>query len=313
MRAALIPRNGPPQVLELGEIPIPPMGDNQVLVRVHASSVNPIDCGIRRGGLRRFASVPFPIVPGVDLSGVAEKCGKDVSKFSEGDEVYAFIPLARGASAEYAVCDESWLSRKPALLSHTEAAVMPCVGLTALQGLRDKARLRAGEKVLVVGASGGVGTMAVQIACAMGAEVTGVCSTANIDMVRRLGAKRVIDYTRQHPRQDSQRFDAIFDCVGNHQYWIYRKLLKSGGRHVGISCSRRAILDSVLSRILPGGKSFQFHVRARSADLGLLGRLNEEGKLKPIISHVYTLASMVEAHCQCETRRTVGKIAVTIA
>lgn len=313
MRAALIRRNGPPQVLELGDIPVPLMGDREVLVRVLASSVNPIDCGVRRGGLRRFAHVPFPIVPGVDLSGVVEKRGKDVRKFLEGDEIYAFIPLARGGNAEYATCDESWLGRKPALLSHAEAAVMPCVGLTALQGLRDKARLKAGQNVLIVGASGGVGTMAVQIACAMGVEVTGVCSSANTDLVRRIGAKRVIDYTRHDPLQDSERFDAIFDCIGNHEFWNYRKLLKREGRHVGISCSRRAVLDSLLSQLLPGGKSFQFHVRARSADLGLLGRLNEEGKLKPIISHVYTLASIVEAHCQCETRRTVGKIAVTIA
>jgi NADPH:quinone reductase-like Zn-dependent oxidoreductase len=312
VHAALIHRNGPPQVLELGEVPVPPIADNQVLVRVYSSSVNPIDCGVRRGGLRRFASVPFPIVPGVDLSGVVERSGKEVRELSEGDEVYGFIPLARGANAEFAACEESWLGRKPTLLSHTQAAVLPCVGLTALQGLRDKARLRAGQNVLIVGASGGVGTMAVQIACTMGVEVTGVCSTANVDLVRRLGAKRIIDYTKHNPFQDSQQFDAVFDCVGNQRFWSYRKLLKRGGRHVGISCARRAVIDSLFSQIMPGRKSFQFHVRAKSADLDLLATLNEEGKLMPVVSHIYPLAKIMEAHCQCESRRTVGKIAVTI-
>jgi NADPH:quinone reductase-like Zn-dependent oxidoreductase len=312
MRAALIPGNGPPEVLEIGEVPVPPCSHGQVLVRVYSTSVNPIDCGIRRGGLRRFAAVPFPIVPGVDLSGVVEKCGKNVRRFFEDEEVFGFIPLGRGASAEFTACDESWLGRKPVRLSHTEAAVLPCVGLTALQGLRDKARLTAGQSVLIVGASGGVGTMAVQLACAMGVEVTGVCSTANVDQVRSLGARRIIDYTKQDPLQDSQRFDAVFDCVGSQRFWSYRKLLRRGGRHVGISCTRKARVDSLLSRIIPGMESFQFHVRANGKDLEVLAAYVAEGKLQPIVSHVYALEEIAEAHRQCESRRTVGKISVTV-
>ena len=312
MRAALIPRNGPPEVLEMGEVPVPPYSDGQVLVRVYSTSVNPIDCGIRRGGLRRFSGVPFPIVPGVDLSGVVEKRGKNVRKFSEGEQVFAFIPVGRGASAEFTACDESWLGRKPVRLSHTEAAVLPCVGLTALQGLRDKARLTAGQSVLIVGASGGVGTMAVQLACAMGVEVTAVCSTTNVEQVRRLGARRIIDYTKQDPRQDSQRFDAVFDCVGSQGFWSYRKLLRRGGRHVGISCSRKARVDSLLSCIIPRMESYQFHVEASGRDLEFLAAYVEDRKLVPIVSHVYALEDIAEAHRQCESRRTVGKLAVTI-
>ncbi len=293
-------------------MPVPPCSDGQVLVRVYSTSVNPIDCGIRRGGLRRFAGVPLPIVPGVDISGVVEKRGKNVHEFSEGEKVFGFIPLARGGSAEFAACDASWLGRKPVRLSHTEAAVLPCVGLTALQGLRDKARLTAGQSVLIVGASGGVGTMAVQLACAMGVEVTGVCSTANVDQVRSLGAKRIIDYTKQDPLQDSKRFDAVFDCVGSQRFWSYRRLLRRGGRHVGISCSRTARVDSLLSSIIPGMQSTQFHVRANGKDLEVLAAYVAEGKLQPIVSQVYALEDIAGAHRQCESRRTVGKIAVTI-
>ena len=312
MRAALIKRVGPPQVLEIGEIPIPSLANNQVLVRVRATSVNPIDCGLRRGGLSRFVNVPFPIIPGVDLSGVVEKRGKDVRGFSEGDGVFGFIPLGRGANAEFAVCDESWLAMKPAGLNHIEAAVLPCVGLTALQGLRDKARLQTGQSVLIVGASGGVGTMAVQIACAMGVEVTGVCSSANVELVQKLGARRIINYTTHNPLLDTQRFDAVFDCIGKHSYWSYRKHLRRGGRHIGISCTGEAVFHSLLSQVLPGTKSFQFHVQAKRSDLELVTTLIAEGRLRPIVSHVYPLSDIAAAHRQCESRRTVGKIAITV-
>ena len=312
MRAALIPRNGPPDVLEVGEAPAPAIGDGDVLVRVRATSVNPMDCYVRRGGLRRYAGVQFPIIPGVDLSGVVEKTGPNVWKFRAGDEVFAFIPRVGGACAELAACDAGWLAKKSAGLSHREAGVLPCVGLTALQGLRDKARLKAGQSVLIVGASGGVGTMAVQIARTMGVEVVAVCSTANVDLVRSLGATRVIDYLKQDVLLETQRFDAVFDCVGSRRFWSYRKLLQGGGRHVGISCTRKQIIESVLSQLVPGRKSFQFHVRAKPKDLEQLTQWVEQGNVKPILSQAYPLAQIAEAHRQCETRRTVGKIAVSV-
>lgn len=291
---------------------MPAIGDGGVLVRVRASSVNPVDCYVRRGGLRRYAGVPFPIVPGVDVSGVVEKTGPNVREFRAGDEVFAFIPRVGGACAELAACDAGWLGKKPAGLSHAEAGVLPCVGLTALQALRDKARLQAGQSVLIVGASGGVGTMAVQIARTMGVEVVAVCSTANVDLVRSLGATRVIDYLKQDVLLEAQRFDAVFDCVGSRRFWSYCKLLKGGGRHVGISCARKEMIDSMLSQVMPGRKSFQFHVRAERKDLEQLTQWVEQGKVKLIVSHVYPLAEIAEAHRQCETRRTVGKIAVTV-
>jgi NADPH:quinone reductase-like Zn-dependent oxidoreductase len=257
--------------------------------------------------------VPFPIVPGVDLSGVIEECGEYASPFRKGDEVFAFIPLVRGAYAEFATCHLSWIARKPAGLSHEEAAVLPCAGMTALQGLRDKANLKQGQSVLIVGASGGVGTMAVQIACAMGIEVTGVCSAANVELVRSLGASHIIDYGKEDPLAIGRRFDAVFDCIGQRTFWSYRKVLKTGGRHVGISCSREHILHSMLSWIIPGGKSFQFHVKARGKDLDQLAALLKSGRIRPLVSHRYSLDEIAQAHLQCETGRTVGKIAVTVS
>lgn len=312
MRAALIPRNGPPDVLEIGEVPAPLVADADVLVRVFASSVNPVDCSVRRGGLRRYARVLFPIIPGVDVSGVVEKAGPDALEFRPGDEVFGFIPRIGGASAELVACDARWMAKKPLSLSHTEAAVVPCVGLTALQALRDKARLKAGQSLLIVGASGGVGSMAVQIAALMGAEVVAVCSTVNVEFVRSLGASRVIDYRKQDVQQETRQFDAIFDCVGNHRFAFYSKLLCRDGRHVGISCTRLARIDSLLSQLSPGRKSYQFHVRAERKDLDQLREWIERGKVKPITSCVYPLGKIAEAHRQCETRRTVGKIAVIV-
>lgn len=312
MRAALIPRNGPPEVLEIGEAPVPAVGDGQVLVRVHASSVNPVDCYVRHGGLRRFSRVPFPIIPGLDISGVVEKVGSNTPEFRTGDEIVALIPKERGACAELVACDLRWLAKKPARLSYVESAALPCVGLTALQGLRDKARLKPGQSVLILGASGGVGTMAVQIARTMETEVIGVCSTANVDLVKSLGAARVIDYLKQEVLLDEQRFDAIFDCVGGGRFWSFSKLLRPSGRYVGISCTRRDRMDSMLSRLMPGKTSLQFHVSATGKDLEQLLQWVEHGKLKVVVSHVYPLERIAEAHRQCETRRTVGKIAVVI-
>jgi NADPH:quinone reductase-like Zn-dependent oxidoreductase len=236
-----------------------------------------------------------------------------VEKFHHDDEVFGFIQRGYGAYAEFALSEAGELGRKPECLSYEEAAAVPCVGLTALQALRDKARLRAGQSVMIVGASGGVGTMAVQIASFMGAVVTAVCSAANAALVRKLGAARVIEYSRQDPLDDSERFDVVFDCMGHTAFARYRMLLKAGGRHVGISCTRSAVLDSLVSRLTPGRKSFQFHVQSGSQDLEQLSLWIQQGKIKPVVGHTFELSEVAAAHRQCESRRTVGKIALRIA
>jgi NADPH:quinone reductase-like Zn-dependent oxidoreductase len=296
-------------VFEIGEVPVPVLKQGEVLVQVEASSVNPIDCYVRTGGLRRFRHEPFPIVPGVDLSGTIIQCN-GVDAFRIGDSVFGFLPRIGGAYAEFAACDVRWLSRKPPQLSYLEAAVIPCVGLTALQALRDKASLQRGQRVLIVGAAGGVGTMAVQIARILGARITAVCSGSNLDRVLALGAERVTDYMTTTPAFDNESFDAVLDCVGHRRFWSYRRWIKSAGRHVGISCSRRKTADALLSRIIPGPKSIQFHVRPSASDLAQLAIWIEDGRLKPIVSHVFDMSDIAAAHRQCKSRHTYGKIAV---
>ena len=312
MLAAFIRRHGSPEVLEVSQLPPPKVTADSVLVRVHATSVNPVDCYLRRGGLRRFATLPFPIIPGVDVCGVVEAVGPRVRDVKTGDEVFGFLQREYGAYAQLVACPSSWLARKPPRLTYTEAATLPCVAMTALQGLRDKARVHAGNSVLIVGASGGVGTMAVQIARAMEVTVTAVCSAANADTVRSLGASRVIDYSRENVLEDSERFDAIFDCVGGETFWSFRRLLRPRGIHVGISGQRALVIDSLLTRLTPGRRSYQFHVQARTRDLEQLSTMVEAGALRPIVSRVLPLTEIAAAHRLCETRRTVGKIAVEI-
>ncbi len=313
MRAAFIQRFGPPEVLQIGELPLPSVGNRQVLVRVRATSVNPVDCYMRAGGLRRFSRIPFPIVPGIDVAGIVETCGKDVGEFHPGQEVFGFLPMHRNATAEFVACNPSWLALKPSILAYEEAAVLPCVGLTALQALRDKAQLGPGQTVMIVGASGGVGTAAVQIGAAMQLKVTGVCGSRNVSLVRALGAECVIDYTKESPLENRGRFDAVFDCVGGWDFWDCWHLLKPAGRHVGISCTRLKKVVGLLTRATPGRKSFQFHVAPSRKDLDQLSSWVVAGKLKPVITHRFSLSEIAAAHQQCESRRTVGKIAVTIS
>jgi NADPH:quinone reductase-like Zn-dependent oxidoreductase len=310
--AAHFHRYGPAEVLEVGQLSPPSPGPDSVLVRVHATSVNPVDCYLRHGGLRRFAGLSFPIVPGVDVSGVVETCGEGVRHLRPGDEVFGFLERGYGAYAELVECPEPWLAKKPTRLTHSQSAVLPCVGMTALQGLRDKAQLEPGQRVLIVGASGGVGTMAVQLACAMQVTVTAVCSSANVDVVRALGASRVIDYSRSNVFDETERFDAVFDCVGQHRFWSFRRLLKPRGIHVGIAARRELVIDSLLSRLTPGRSSYQFHVRAIARDLEYLAALADQGRLRPVVSYLFPLTEIVSAQRQCESRRTVGKIAVEV-
>jgi len=313
VRAGLLRKYGPPEVLDLGSVAVPAHGEDQVLVRVHATSVNPVDCYLRRGALRRFAGLSFPVVPGVDLSGVVESCGQAVTQLSPGDLVFGFLERGYGAYAEYAVCEPAWLALKPEGLSHRDAGAIPCVGLTALQGLRDHARLRAGQHVLIIGASGGVGTMAVQIANLLGAEVTGVCSARNIELVRSLGAAHVVDYVTQDLASlGTGTFAAVLDCVGARSHSYYRRLLGRHGRHVGLSGSRRRRLESMVTWLVPGHTSVQFHVRANSDDLRQLASWLQEGRLKPIVTQEYALSELSAAHRMCETRRTVGKSVILI-
>ena len=295
-----------------------------MLVRVRAAALNALDAHLLRGkplparlglGLLR----PRRGCPGVDVAGIVEAVGSGTRDFAPGDAVFG---TCRGALAQYAVAGEGELVAKPLSATFEEAAALPIAGVTALQGLRDKGGLRPGQRVLINGAGGGVGTFAVQIAATIGAETTGVCSAAAAPLVRRLGANRVVDYARQDFTRGDQCYDLVFDLVSNHSFAALARVLKPGGRVVvaGLGGSDRAHFGRWL-RLLAGGMigsrfgSRGFHVamaRKSRSDLATLAELVETGKVKPAIDRVYPLDEAVEAMRHLFTGRAHGKIVVAV-
>lgn len=324
MKAIVRDRYGPPDILELREVDPPEPGEGEVLVEVRAASVNPYDWHFLRGepyfmrvqaGLRK----PKMAVLGADIAGVVEKVGPNVSGYGPGDEVFCEDDSG-GGFAEFATVSEDLLQQKPANLSFEHAATVPLAGLTALQALRDHGRLEAGQRVLIIGASGGVGTFAVQIAKSLGAHVTGVCSTRNIELVRSIGADAVIDYTREEFTAAATPFDLILQLAGmaapgECRRVLARKgalLLSSGdseGRWIGpVSRIIKALAISpfVSQRMVP------FVAKPNKEDLGTLRGLIESGKVTPVIDRTYELAAVPEAIAYIEQGHARGKVVITI-
>jgi NADPH:quinone reductase-like Zn-dependent oxidoreductase len=326
MKAIVQDRYDSPDVLELKDIDKPVVKDDDVLVRVHATSVNPADWHFMRGepyiarlqfGLRR----PKHTVPGCDVSGQVEAVGNDVTMFQPGDEVFG-SPFAHGlrAFAEYVCVSDDLLALKPANLSFDQAAAVPLAALTALQGLRDHGRIEPGHEVLIIGASGGVGTFAVQIAKSFGAEVTGVCSTRNVDMVRSIGADHVIDYTQEDFTQGGQRYDLILQLAGTRSASDCRRALIPKGTLVLISgeSSRRWIgpVDRIVkARALSpfvSQKMISFTVKPNKKDLQSLKELIEAGKVTPVIDRTYSLSEVPDAIGYLEEGHARGKVVITV-
>jgi NADPH:quinone reductase-like Zn-dependent oxidoreductase len=322
LQAITYHRYGPPDVLELEEVDVPALEDDQVLVRVRAASVNPRDWHYLRGlpyimrpiGLR----IPKDGGFGSDLAGQVEAVGRTVTRFRPGDEVYAFV-LA-GGFAEYTRVPENVLGRKPANLSFEQAAAVPLAALTALQGLRDHGRVRPGQRVLIIGASGGVGTFAVQLAKLFGAEVTGVSSTRNLELVRSLGADSVIDYTREDFAGNGRRYDLIFQLAGTRSPSDCRRALSRRGRLIlssGESDGRwvgpmdRIVKAAALSPFVPQTLA-PFEARQSSEDLQVLTELIEAGKLTPVIDRTYPLPETPEALRYLEQGHARGKVVITV-
>ena len=241
MKAAIYSRYGTADVVQIEEVEKPVSRNHEVLIRVRAASVNPLDEGLIRGGSRLVTGLRRPKVTrlGIDVAGLVAAVGRDVTQFKPGDSVFGAcirdpdasalrVWIPQGAFAEYACAHQSALVMKPENVSFEQAASAPVAALTALQGLRDKGKIQAGQKVLINGASGGVGTFAVQIAKFFGAEVTGICSTRNVDLVRSIGANHVIDYTQEDFTRGGQRYNLILDCVGNHSLSASRRVLSPG-------------------------------------------------------------------------------------
>lgn len=314
MKAAVINQYGPPDVLQVADVEGPSIQPGQMLVKVHASSVNPIDWKIRQGQLKLLIRSKFPMILGFDVSGEVVEVGSQVTRLKPGDLVYAQLPLpAGGAYAEYAAVSEKLAAAKPDNLTHEAAAAVPLAAITALQALRDEGKLQAGQKVLINGASGGVGTFAVQIAKAMGAEVTGVCSDRNAGLVKELGADRIIDYTQQDFTQDPVKYDIVFDVVGNRSLSQCKRSLQPNGIYITTQPYPGNFLQSALTSILPGQTSKVVLGKPNHSDLDYLKAQIEAGTIRPIIDRTYPLAEAAAAHTHSETGHAVGKIVITIA
>jgi NADPH:quinone reductase-like Zn-dependent oxidoreductase len=319
MKAIVQYAYGSPDVLELKEIDKPPVGDDEVLVRVRAASVNPVDWHTMQGkpfvvrlagyGLRK----PKNAFLGTDVAGLVEAVGKNVTKVRPGDEVFGWC---QGAYAEYARGAEDHFVPKPANLTFEQAAAVPVAATTALQGLRDIGQLQAGQTVVLIGASGGVGTFAVQIAKALGAEVTGVCSTRNLEMVRSLGADHIVDYTREDFSRGGQRYDLIFQLAGTSSPLECRRALtpkgtlvlcSGDGRFTGID---RLLTAAVFSPFV-SQRLLSWVATLKNADLLTLSGLIGTGKVTPVIDRTYPLAETAAALRYAEEGHTRGKVVIT--
>ena len=318
MKAIAYHRYGAPaEVLHYEEVEKPQPADDEVLLKIRAAALNPLD--------RTVEGKPFFVrwmnrkrsIPGADVAGEVEAVGSKVTAFQPGDAVFGVC--RSGSLAEYGCAPASKLSPKPAAISFEEAAAMPVAGSTALQALRDRMRVQPGQKVLINGAAGGVGTFAVQIAKALGADVTGVCSTGNVEMVRSLGAGRVIDYTREDFTAGAARYDAIFDLVGNRRFSDCRRVLTPKGIVVPIGATGisegggwTGFFFELLSSPFRSQKLALFLAKIVPADLAKLCELVEAGKLRPVIDRCYPLPEAAEALRYQFAGHARGKVVVTI-
>ena len=318
MKAIIYTEYGPPEVLKLKEVERPTPGDNEVLVKIYAASANPADWHLMRAEpflarLENGLLKPKNTRLGADVAGRVEVVGRNVTQFQAGDEVFGCMPLNElGGFAEYVCAREEAVALKPSRLTFEQAAVVPLAAFTALQGLRDKGQIQPGQKVLINGASGGVGTFAVQIAKSYGTEVTGVCSTRNLDLVRSIGADHVIDYTQEDFTQNGQRYDLIFDAVGNRSVSDYQRALSPNGI---CAVAGFTSLSRLFQVMFLGGKKIGLMqtAKANKKDLLFIKELLEAGKVVPVIDRCYRLSAVPEAIRYLEEGHAQGKVVITVA
>jgi NADPH:quinone reductase-like Zn-dependent oxidoreductase len=324
MKAIVYHSYGSADVLRLEEIAKPSPKDDEVLIKVHAVALNPLDWRMMKGIpliFRKMMKVRRPTVDnpvgiGRDVAGVIEAIGRKVTQFKVGDEVFG---TCGDAVAEYVCAKQSRVVAKPEAVTFEQAAALPVAGLTALQGLR-KARICPGKKVLVNGASGGVGTFAVQIAKAFRAEVTGVCRPANFEMVQSIGADKVIDYTRDDFTKSAERYDIIFDCVGNKPFSQCRSIMNVEGRFLGIGAAHDVSMIEIIATLaqrmalslFSRKKALSFIAKSSQSDLRSLGELVEFQKIAPVIDRRYTLAETPEAIRYLAEGHARGKVIIDV-
>jgi NADPH:quinone reductase-like Zn-dependent oxidoreductase len=327
MKAIVCTKYGPPEVLQLQEVEKPTPKDNEVLIRIHATTVRSGDCRIRSSTHPLWYWLPARImfgirkprinIPGDELAGEIESVGKDVTRFRNGDQVFGNIWVISfgGANAEYRCLPEAWVEIKPSNMTYEQAASVPVGGLTALHFLK-KGDIQSGQKVLINGASGSVGTFAVQLARYFGAEVTGVCSTTNIEMVKSLGADRVIDYTKEDFTKNGRTYDIIFDAVSKTSFSRCKSSLKQRGVYLTVDWPLLQALWTSMTGRLPGrqtGKKLIFGVASQNPeDLIFLKDLIEAGEIKAVIDRTYPLEQTAEAHRYVDKGHKKGNVVITV-
>ncbi|WP_163581337.1 NAD(P)-dependent alcohol dehydrogenase [Gracilibacillus saliphilus] len=323
LKAIMYKKYGSPDVLKLQDINKPKPIDNQVLVRIHAASVNYGNLVVLKGKpfLSRFAFGLFKpkyTIPGGDIAGQVEAVGKNVKQFQSGDKVFGDLePFGWGGYAEYVAVPEEALVPMPNNISFEEAAAVPMAAVTALQALRDKGNIQSGQKVLIYGASGGVGTFAVQIAKYFGAEVTGVCSTRNIEILRSIGADHIIDYTKEDFTQKTNKYDLIVAVNGYRSIFDYKRALNPNGTYVmvggkGVQMAQAMVLGPLLS-LTGNRKMVSFLQRPNQGDLIFLQELLEEGLIKPVLDRRFKLEEVPDAFRYFEEGHAKGKIVITVS
>ena len=316
MKAIVYTRYGSTDVLKLEEIPKPTPGDNEVLVKVYAASANAADWHMMRGkpflirlmvgGLLK----PKNKILGTDIAGRVETVGRNVKQFQPGDEVFGDISeCGWGAFAEYVCASEDAVILKPDNLTFEEAAAVPIAAISALQGLRNKRQIKPGDKVLINGASGGVGTFAIQIAKSFGAEVTGVCSTKKLQLVRSIGADQVIDYTQEDFTQNGQLYDLIFDAAAYRSISDYKRSLSPKGMYLLVGGSMTRIIQVVLNK---SKKIDNLVVKSNKKDLVFMKGLLESGQVAPVVDRIYPLSRVAEALRYLEERHVQGKVVIKV-
>ena len=319
MKAIVCTKYGSPDVLQLKEVERPTPKDNEALIKVHAASLNAADFEYLRGVF--FSRLAAPVKPtfkifGSDIAGQVEAVGRNVKQFQPGDEVFGDLSVSGfGAFAEYVCASESALALKSASMTFEEAAAVPQAAVLALQGLRDRRQIQPGQKVLINGAGGGVGTFAVQLAKYFGAEVTGVDSTKKLDMLRSLGADQVIDYTQEDFTQNGQHYDLILDVVARRSIFDYKRALSPKGVYLMVGGSTAAIFQAFLLGpfiSMTGSKKMGVLMLKPNKDLAFLKELFEAGKVKPVIDKSYPLSEAAEAFRYLEEGHAQGKVVITL-
>jgi NADPH:quinone reductase-like Zn-dependent oxidoreductase len=312
MKAVMIEEYGGPEVLRVAEVPAPKPKGDEIVIAVRATSVNPVDWLVRDGGAKSFVKLRFPAILGCDLAGEVAELGPEAKRFQVGDPVLAMMPDDFGAHAERVALSERLVVPKPKSISMVEAAALPVVAMTALRGLRAGVATKRGDRVLVNGASGGVGLSAIQIAKAMGAHVTAVASAASFELVTRVGADATVDYKTTDFRKGTARFDRVFDCVGTAPHSTCKDVLQGSKVHVttipGVGIFVRSFFNPLFAV-----KVYGLVTKGDGDDLGFLAALVDKGELRPVVDRVFPFADVAAAQAYSKAGRAKGKIVLVIA